>query len=240
LTPSLFEFTFHLLPWATSAVFTAGMILQVVKWLGGAPSGSVGEGGGGVGVRAKIEALVLDLVVQRRMLRDKASSIGLWVVSWALFHIPLAFIIFGHFRMTGVWSVEWFTWLMPAEFLVKTLPMMMGYVVLLGVIFLTLGRLFSAAPRSISTLENYAVLLLVLAIIAIGNIMRLLPPSPEPLAVTLPPGITLRVEYTPSTAWLSLHALLAQVLIMCLPFSRLIHILGGVVVTLARAGGHGG
>lgn len=230
-----FRFTFYVLPWITYIIFTIGVIFQVRKWLSGAPSTPAGRSK--VGLRGTVKALFLDLIIQRRMLKPKASSVVLWLTCWLIFHIPLFFIIFGHFRSVGVWSVDWFTWLASRDFLTETLPFYMGFIVLAGVVLLALRRVVFIAPRSISTLGNYIVLLLIIMVIVAGNIMRILPHSSEEFMITVPPGFTMQLEHMPSLVWFTIHALIAQIAVMYLPFSGLIHIISGIVTTLANARG---
>jgi len=229
---SLFEFTYDILPWLTYIVFGVGMVIQVTKWLSGAPSLHVEKKKSSI--KKRLEILILDFALQRRMIKENFKSLALWVFSWLAFHLPLAFILFGHLRGIGVWSVEWFTWLAPKEFLKETLPPIMGLVILGGVFMLLIRRLLLKAPRSISTLENYLVLVLVISVIAAGDMMRLLPHSPEPFSFVIPPGVTMSLEYTPSLDWLAIHGMIAQLIIMYLPFSRLIHIIGILITTLTR------
>lgn len=231
-----FEFTFYVLPWITYTIFLIGLIFQVRKWLSGAPSMPAEKSK--VGLKGTIKALFLNLIIQRRTLKTKTSSYLLWLAFWLIFHIPLFFIIFGHFRSVGVWSVDWFTWLASRDFLTETLPFYMGFIVLAGIVLLTLRRIVFTAPRSISTLGNYIVLLLLMMVIVAGNIMRILPSdSPEEFTVIVPPGVTMQLEHTPSLVWFTIHALIAQITVMYLPFSGLIHIISGIVTTLANARG---
>ena len=130
ITPGslFFRFTFYVLPWITYVVFTIGLIFMVKKWLSGAPSKPVGKSK--VELKGTIKALFLNLILQRRMLKTRTSSVVLWVTCWLVFHIPLFFILFGHLRSFDVWSVDWFTWLASKHFLTETLPLYMGFILL--------------------------------------------------------------------------------------------------------------
>ena len=234
-TDSLFfRFTFYLLPWVTYIVFVLGMVFQIKKWIGGAPSVTVYKSEGRI--KRTIKELLLYLIVQRKLLRANSSSIILWITCWLIFHIPLFFILFGHLRAFGVWSVDWFTWLVSRGFLVDTLPFAMGIIVLSGVILLTLRRIVFANPRAISTPQNYTVLLLLIMVLAAGIVMRVLPHSPE-TSLVIPPGITMTLEHTPSLVWFTIHALIAQIIVMYVPFSGLIHIISGIITTISCARG---
>ena len=202
--------------------------------MGGTASVTVNESQGRA--RRTIKELLLYLIVQRELLKANSSSIILWTTCWLVFHIPLFFILFGHLRAFGVWSVDWFTGLVSREFLVDTLPFAMGIIVLSGIILLTLRRIVLTAPRSISTPGNYAVLLLLVTAIAAGIIMRVLPHSAG-MSLTIPPGFAMELEHTPSLVWFTIHALTAQVIVMYVPFSGLIHIISGIITTISSAAG---
>ncbi len=233
-----FRFTFHVLPWITYVVFVVGMVFQVTKWLGGAPSEPVRKSEGSKGsIKGTIKAFILNLIIQRRMLRKNPGSIALWLTCWVIFHIALFAVLFGHLRGFHIWYADWFTWAASREFLVKTLPYYVGFVVLAGAVLLLLRRIAFAAPRAISTSGNYIVLLLLIIVIVAGIMMRVLPHTAEAFAVTVPPGFTMYLDDTPSLIWLTVHALTGQIIFMYIPFSGLIHIIGSIITTIASARG---
>lgn len=237
ITPDsiFFRFTFYVLPWITYTILTLGVIYQVRKWLSGAPSPDHGERRGDFWGKAK--AVFLNIVLQRRLLRRQPRSLLLWVSCWLVFHIPLFFILVGHLRSFDVWSVDWFTWLASEEFLTETLPLVMGFILLSGAVLLLLRRIIFTAPRSISTSGNYIVLLLIIMAIVAGNTMRVLSHSSGEFAVTVPPGFTMELEHTPSLVWFTIHAFIAQVIVIYLPFSGLIHIISSVITMVANSRG---
>lgn len=230
-----FRFTFYLLPWITYIILILGVIYQVRKWSSGAPSPRHSVSSGGFKGRAK--ALFLNLILQKRLLRRNSSSLLLWVTCWLVFHIPLFFILVGHLRSFDVWSVDWFTWLASEELLTETLPLVMGFILLSGAVFLILRRIIFTAPRSISTSGNYILLLLIIMVIVAGNTMRVLSHSSDEFTVTVPPGFTMELEHTPSLIWFTLHALLAQITVIYLPFSGLLHIISGVITMVVNSRG---
>jgi len=67
--------------------------------------------------------------------------------------------------------------------------------------------------------------------------MRVLTTSPGDFSVSIPPGITMELDKTPSLIWLTLHAFIAQITIIYLPFSGLVHIISGIITTSANARG---
>lgn len=237
ITPDsiFFRFTFYVLPWITYIILTLGVIYQVRKWLSGAPSPDHSERKGGF--TGKAWAVFLNLILQKRLLRRQNRSLILWITCWLVFHIPLFFILVGHLRSFDVWSVDWFTWLASEEFLTETLPLVMGFILLSGAVFLILRRIIFTAPRSISSPGNYIILILIILVIVAGSIMRTLHHSPGDFAVTVPPGFTMELEHTPSLIWFTIHALVAQITVIYLPFSGLIHIISGVITMVANSRG---
>jgi [DsrC]-trisulfide reductase subunit M len=228
-----FRFTFHILPWITYVVFVIGMVLVIAKWSSGAPSEQAKEGKSSIW--GTIKSFVLNLIVQKRMLRKNPNSIALWVISWILFHIALFAILFGHLRGFHVWYASWFGWLASEHFLVKTLPYYVGFILLAGVVLLLLRRVALAAPRAISTFSNYIVLLLLLVTIVAGIMMRIIAHTTGAVDITIPPGYHLYLEDTPSLTWLTIHAFFGQIVFMYIPFSGLIHIVGTFITTIASS-----
>jgi len=229
----LYDFTFQVLPWITYVVFSIGMILKIAEWLSGAGIEQANETK--IGLLKVSKLSVLNLVFQRKMFKKKASSIAFWLTSLALFHLPIAFVLFGHLRALNVWSVEWFTALAPRDFLVNTLPTTLGLVAMIGVLFLMIRRVSSTASRSISVPSDYIFLLLMFAIITTGNLMRLSHHVAAPFITTIPPGLTITFEKTPSLEFLILHAFLVQLSVMYLPFSNFIHVISSVITTVIYA-----
>lgn len=230
-----FRFTFHVLPWITYVIFVLGMVFVITKWFSGAPSVLTEKSEASIG--RTIKSFFLNLIIQRRMLRKNPSSIILWITCWLLFHIALFGILFGHLRGFHVWYASWFDWLASEHFLVKTLPYYVGFVVLAGAVLLLLRRIVFAAPRAISTLGNYIVLVLVITVIVAGILMRVLPHTAEAFAVTVPPGFTMYLDDTPSLVWLTIHVFIGQIIFMYIPFSGLIHIISSIVTAIASARG---
>jgi nitrate reductase gamma subunit len=65
--------------------------------------------------------------------------------------------------------------------------------------------------------------------------MRVFPPEalpPEVYSVVFIPGlIVLHLEKVPSHHWFFLHVLFTQLLVMYIPFSKLVHVVSGVVTS---------
>lgn len=217
--------TFNVLPLITYTVFTLGVIFKLYSWfkrIHSTPSRNH---------TLPLKKLTLSIVLQsltsvisRYILQVKLlrSSYRLWMVSWAIFHVPILFIIFGHLRGFGVWSLEWFTWIASKEFLAYTLPTVLGVIVMVALATLIVYRIIYL--RSVSSLSNYITLLLLILVVIGGNLMRISPYTPEEKVIVIPPGFTLRLEHTPNISLLVFHSILVQFLVMYIPFSPLLHI----------------
>jgi|YelNatPaOPRAMG01_1025707.scaffolds.fasta_scaffold04391_12 nitrate reductase gamma subunit len=217
--------TFKIFPLITYLVFTLGVVLKLSSWIKRTYTASAKNN------VLPLKKLTLPIILQsllltilRYVLQFKLlrSSHKLWVISWIAFHIPVLFIIFGHLRGFGVWSLEWFTWIASREFLAYTLPTILGVIVMVALIILLVYRLIYL--RSISSLGNYIVLILLILVITGGDLMRFSSFTPEEKVIVIPPGFTLRLEHTPNINLLILHSILVQILVMYVPFSPLLHI----------------
>ena len=165
------------------------------------------------------------------------GDIVLWILAMA-FHAVLALIVVGHFRVfTGLIDA------MLEPLLGKEGVVAMssgaggaaGVVILLAVVLLLIRRLTLQRAREVTGVADYLALLLIAAIITTGNTMRF-------SAVHF--DLTLTREYFAALATFSdvtampalannlflVHMSLAFLLIMVVPFSKILH-LGGIFFT---------
>jgi nitrate reductase gamma subunit len=156
---------------------------------------------------------------------------GIWAMGW-IFHVMLLLIFIGHFRV--------FAWL-PDNMLqamgmtpehIDTMSLVSGGaagLVILVSLLLILGRRFSVKRvRQISESGDYFALILILLIVFTGDAMRFI--SHIDLAETREYFHSLAlfsVTAMPGNPWFIAHFLLAQILIMYIPFSKILHF-GGI------------
>jgi nitrate reductase gamma subunit len=161
---------------------------------------------------------------------------NLWVFSW-IFHTMLALIFIGHLRV--------FTWL-PDNMLtslgmttenINTMSQLSGGIagiVILVMILVLLGRrIFTGRVREISFKGDYIALILILVVLITGDAMRFISHFDLSLTREYFLGlISFSVITVPENSWFLTHYLFAQILIMYMPFSKLLHF-GGIFFTEA-------
>jgi nitrate reductase gamma subunit len=215
------------LPYITLLIFIVAMIYRIKLWSRlAAPKMTLFPAPNPGGDRF-IEVLKETFLFKSLFKGDK----NLWALGW-VFHVMLALIFVGHFRV--------FAWLPDRTLLaigmtsdnINTMSMVSGGaagLIILVTLLIILGRRFGVKRvREISESSDYIALLLVMVIVLTGDVMRffvhvdlaqtreyfqgLLLFSPQPL---------------PANSWFIFHYLLAQLLIMYIPFSKILHF-GGI------------
>ena len=169
-----------------------------------------------------------DLMFTTKHLARK-GVVSTWLLLWPL-HVTFLVIFFGHLRSIGLWSVDWFLWLAPKDFLTKALPTALGFVFLASVALLFLKRLVSTGlSLPSSRIGDLTFISFVLTIVLTGMIMRVLPHNPGVLSVYIIPFIRMTVDKTPNLNALAIHTFIAELFVMYIPFSRLMHLITGLV-----------
>lgn len=162
----------------------------------------------------------------------------LWIIAW-VFHAVLLLIFLGHFRVfTGLIDSTLVEMGM-SEDNIKTMSGAAGggagVVILLATILLLVRRMMLPRVREITGAADYLALLLIAAIIITGNVMRF---GAEHLDLEITRdyffslatfGNAMVSEALDDNVFL-IHMCLALLLILCLPFSKLLHF-GGIFFT---------
>jgi nitrate reductase gamma subunit len=156
----------------------------------------------------------------------------LWAMSW-LFHAMLALVLIGHLRVVTDFPALWSALHIDAD----TMSLVVGGaagVTILVMIVLLIGRRFAVdRVREISAPADYFALFLLLAIVLTGNAMRFL--DHFDLAVTrqyFASLVMLQWPPVPTNGWFLAHLFLGQMLLLYIPFSKIMHF-GGVFFTQA-------
>ena len=221
------------LPYVAIAVFTAGMVHRLIGWKKLAsppmtlyPAGS--EKGSKTGNILKEAFLFRSLIKSDRVL---------WVLAWA-FHVVLALIFFGHFRVVA--NVDGIlTTLGMSDDSIQAMSGgvggVAGILIFLTAIFLLFRRFALPRVREITGLSDYAILVLLAAIIVTGNLMRFGGEHFDLGATRSYFASLVTFSGVSSSAALEngtfvLHMGMALVLIMLIPFSKILH-LGGIFFT---------
>jgi len=230
LVTPLYDFFVEKLPYVTLVVSFTGLGLRIQRWL----SAPKEEQSNPLSLFAAAKYVVLDVVLFRKTFKtDKA----MWLLL-LLFHFSAAGILFGHMRGFNLWSAELFAPLGGdlAVFMVKTLPVYVGYLFIATTAALLVRRVL-LEDRQLKSLPNdYIALVLLLITGILGQGMRLFPPEASPThvydVVFIPGLVVLHLEKVPSFHWFYLHTLFTQLFFMYIPFSKLVHIFSGVAAPI--------
>lgn len=164
----------------------------------------------------------------------------LWVLAW-VFHAVLLLIFIGHFRVFTGLVDDTLGALGMSEDAIRAMSGgaggAAGVVILLATVLLLARRAALPRVRQITGLADYLILLLIAAIIITGDMMRFgvhveLTDTRDYFGTLLTFGSVM--GETPKAALghgvFLLHMCLALILILCLPFSKLLHF-GGIFFT---------
>jgi nitrate reductase gamma subunit len=218
------------LPYAALAIFVVGMGYRFYVWfktpqpgkmtLFPAPRGSLTKG------------VLAEVFFFPSLFRGDRS---LWLMSWT-FHLTLALVFLGHLRVfTGLIdqllyrmgvSPEGVSWMS------STIGGAAGIVMVATLLLLFIRRLTSQRVREITRFSDLFALVLLLGIVVTGDMMRFA--GHFDLGQTRIWAVSLLAfsPQVPQNGLFLLHALLAQLLLIYIPFSKILHF-GGVFFTQA-------
>jgi nitrate reductase gamma subunit len=222
------------LPYLALIVFVAGVIYRLAIWKRLPQPGTMTlfpTAGTGALPLAK-EALLFPSLYR--------GDRFLWTVAW-VFHVSLAVAFIGHLRVVTVWLDRSLGSVGLGPSAVATMSTVMGgaagAVLLVALVGFLARRLVVRRVREISSAPDFAALLLLTAVITSGNLMRWVG-SPAELAearvwlaslLSFAPAI-------PSSASLLLHVFFAELLLLYIAFSKLMHF-GGIFLTFSLTKG---
>ncbi len=154
----------------------------------------------------------------------------LWVSAW-VFHAMLALILVGHVRVVVDFPRLWAALGINADTMSAVTGGAAGILIMLTALLLIFRRIVVGRVREITQSGDYIALLLLLAIIVTGNIMRFF--GHFDLSLTreyFASLVTLKFALPPLKTPFLLHFMLGQALFMYLPFSKILHF-GGIFFT---------
>jgi len=214
----------------TLTVFFLGIIIKVVRWLYLSEWGRSLTGFHQFHV-SRICSLpknfFIDFLIFRRIL--KTSTIT-WLMV-VFFHSSVLLIFLGHLRIFGVWSflnLNNYLDLSSSTFITRDLPAFLGLLLMFSLLGFIIRRICLSEVRALSTWRDYLVLMILFAKTLVGNFMRIssyIYTVNTSFDIALLPGlIELHLESIPGLTLLYLHIFLAEIFIMFIPFSNLLHI----------------
>ncbi|MFC1477318.1 respiratory nitrate reductase subunit gamma [candidate division KSB1 bacterium] len=218
---------FVILPFVTIVAFLGGMLYRIRIWMKLPKPGMTLFPGGKEGTLGGV--LKETLFFPGLFRADKVFWGGAW-----LFHVLLALIFLGHLRVfTGVIDTLLLrVFGMGAEgvnTMSATSGGAAGILIFILTLYLMFRRLTIQRVKEISSLGDYIALLLITAILLSGNYMRFSTPhfDLETTRVYFTGLFTFSSLTFPENNMFLLHFLLAQLLIIYIPFSKILHF-GGI------------
>ena len=216
------HFVYVVMPYVAIIVFVVGLIWRIRTWW--------------ARPRAKVvifPAAKSNLVSAARVVRDVIffgktfnMSKSLWIMT-VLFHLGLLLVVLGHVRTITEIGFVW-SWLnldaQGIDNVAFSMGMTAGGLILAGVVLLLVRR-FTPMMRVLSIFQDYFVLATLFVIIFLGIAMRSwMPLHVEEIQHYAQGVIFFRPAVELSNPLFLWHFFLAQVLLMYLPFSKLIHL----------------
>ncbi len=153
-------------------------------------------------------------------------------MSW-LFHAALALVFVGHLRVVTDFPALWSALHIDADVMSVVVGGAAGATIMVMIVLLIARRFAVERVREISAPSDYFALFLILAIVLTGNAMRI--GGHFDLAATrqyFASLVMLRWPMVPENGWFLAHLFLGQVLLLYIPFSKIMHF-GGVFFTQA-------
>ena len=221
---------FVVLPYITLLVFVLGMSYRFYIWLKVPQPGKLtlfpapNRGAGTFWAVVKESFLFPGIFKGDRLL---------WIFAW-IFHASLALIIVGHFRVfTGVFDKILIGWGVNVDNMSANFGGAAGIVIFATALLLLLRRASVRRVKEVSNPSDFLALLLIVAVILTGNIMRfgehfdlnITRSYFSPLFAFSFSGMAM-----PKSGIFLLHFLLVQLLIIFIPFSKILHF-GGIFFT---------
>jgi len=219
-----------ILPLVTFLIFIGGMIYRVYVWKNlPSPKMTLFPAPESSGARF-VELLKETFLFKSLFKGDKT----LWFMGWA-FHAMLALILIGHLR---VFSAIPDRMLAAAGMSPEQIDTMSattggaaGLMILACLVVIMIRRMVVPRVREISSPDDFFALFLILAILLTGDSMRFLSHFDLKQTHDYFYGlVTLSSVQLPPNAWFLAHYLLVQLLIVYIPFSKILHF-GGIFFT---------
>lgn len=225
---SVAYFIAQVLPYITITIFVLGVLYRLGRWaaarivhnitLSPFPKNNAEV----VGIYAR------EIISFRNLFK---FDFPVWVGAWPM-HVALFFVIGGH--IMGIYFLgKQFVYVGMSEALSEHMSELLGtvfgLVLLAGLLYLLYRRVTVDKVRHVSTTSDYFHLLLLIAIVSVGNFMRLFPQygiEYAPVREYLTTLLMFQPAAIPDNPLFITHLLLVQILLIIFPFSKLMHLFG--------------
>ncbi|MCP4703761.1 MAG: hypothetical protein GY865_04050 [candidate division Zixibacteria bacterium] len=220
---------FQILPYVTILIFVVGMLYRLYIWSKTPQPGALTlfpapKSGSASFFRVIKESFLFPSLFKG----DKA----LWIMAW-VFHATLALIVIGHIRVFTDFPGLWAALGINADTMSAVSGGIAGVIILICAIALILRRLMILRVKEISNVTDYFALLMIIAILLTGDYMRFAEHfdlSTTRLYFQNLLTFSVTASIIPQSGMFMMHFLLAQILIIFIPFSKIMHF-GGIFFT---------
>lgn len=218
-----------LLPYVTIAVFVVAMIYRIRVWIKTPQPGAMTLSPAPDGAAATFWGVIKESLFFPSLFKGDKF---LWVFAW-IFHATLALIFIGHVRVFTDFPRLWAALGINADRMSAISGGTAGVIILIFAVLLLVRRVAILRVREITNYADILALLLVIAVLITGDAMRF--GAHFDLEITRHyfsnlATFSLTSTALPANSMFTLHFLLAQVLIMFIPFSKVLHF-GGIFFT---------
>ncbi len=218
-----------LLPYVTVAVFVVAMIYRIRVWIKTPQPAAMTLSPAPDGAAATFWGVLKESFFFPSLFKGDKF---LWVFAW-LFHATLALIFIGHVRVFTDFPRLWAALGINADRMSAVSGGAAGVIILVLAVLLLVRRMTTPRVREITNFADITALLLVIAVLVTGDAMRF--GAHFDLEITRQyfaqmATFSLTSTALPANSMFTLHFLLAQVLIMFIPFSKVLHF-GGIFFT---------
>jgi len=228
-------FILQILPYITVVIFTIGVLYRLGRWAGARIVHNITLSTPNFPKTPSEAAVVAgtEIVLFKSLFQ---LNRGLWVGAWPM-HIALLSVLGGHF--VGFYFLgKQFAYIPGiseslSEQMSNFLGTTFGILLFIALLYLLFRRLTVDYMKRVNVTSDYLHLFLLLAIVGVGNFMRLVPDTGihyEPVKeyftylLTLQPiPVGAEILHKPLVA---VHVLLVQILLVVFPFSKLMHLFG--------------
>jgi len=226
-------FIMQILPYITLVVFTFGVLFRLGRWAGSRIVHNITLAPFPQRNSQVLGIFAAEVIFFRSLF---SSDRPLWAGAW-LMHMALFGAIGGH--LVGIYFLgKQFVYLGMSEHLSEQMSALLGtsagLALLAGLVYLLIRRLTVQKVKEVTGTSDYLQLVLLLAIVVVGNIMRLFEhdlgiayaPAKDYVAHLLMLKPLPMDHLAITTPFFVLHLLFVQILLMVFPFSKLMHVFG--------------
>jgi len=217
------------LPYITLLIFITGMVYRIYVWSKTPQPGALTLFPAPRGGAASFMNVVKESLLFSSLFKGDKF---LWVTTW-IFHVTLALIFIGHIRVFTDFPELWAFLGINADNMSAISGGAAGIIITVCAVLLIVRRTAVLRVREISNFSDFLILFLIVAVLTTGNLMRF--GEHFDLAVTREyfsqlSTFSLTTSAFPLSGTFIAHFLLVQVLLIFIPFSKVLHF-GGIFFT---------